>query len=46
MGKRLAAGVVAAVLVALLVNTVVTDRIARAAEPFAADGYWSCPGRI
>lgn len=45
MGKRLAAGVVAAVLVALLVvNTVVIDRIARAAEPFAGGRVLELPG--
>jgi 2-succinyl-6-hydroxy-2,4-cyclohexadiene-1-carboxylate synthase len=35
VGKRLAAGIITVVLVALLVNTVVTDRISRPAEPFA-----------
>lgn len=36
--------VVAAVLVALLINTVVTDRIARAAEPFAGGRVLELPG--
>lgn len=44
MGKRLAALVITVVLVALLVNTVVTDRIARAAEPFAQGRVLELPG--
>ncbi|MGB3894013.1 alpha/beta fold hydrolase [Mycolicibacter sinensis] len=44
MGKRLAAGIITVVLVALLVNAVVTDRITRAAEPFAGGRVLELPG--
>lgn len=44
MGKRLAALVITLVLVALLVNAMVTDRIARAAEPFAQGRVLELPG--
>lgn len=44
MGKRLAALVITLVLVALLVNAMVTDRIARVAEPFAQGRVLELPG--
>ena len=44
MGKRLAALTIAAIVVALLVNTVLTDRISRVAEPFAGGRVLELPG--
>lgn len=44
MGKRLAALTITVVLVALLVNMVVTNRISRAAEPFAQGRVLELPG--
>lgn len=44
VGKRLAALVITLVIVALLVNTVIADRITRGAEPFAQGRVLELPG--
>lgn len=44
MGKRFGAVIITLVLVALLVNAVVTDRTSRAAEPFAGGRVLELPG--